>query len=134
MKFFLAKILIASGHPINDGTTVEIIDLINPKFKFAYIDPKIARRYPVGGVLQDQILFCGGNIGREFLQDCIIFGQDRKNYFHFLLEKRFRASSIVVNNNNDEETSLLWITGGWPRKKSSELVYLDKPPRSGIVM
>ena len=133
MHLLLAKILIASGHPINDGTTVEIVDLINPKFKFAYIDPKIARRYPVGGILQDQLLFCGGNIGREFLQDCIFFGQDRNNYFQSLLEKRFRASSIVVNN-NDDQTSLLWITGGWPRKKSSELVYLDKPPLPGIVM
>ena len=123
--------MISSGHPINDGTNVEIIDLINPKFKFAYIDPKIARRYPVGGIFQDQIIFCGGNIGREFLQDCIVFGQDHrtdknKNYFRFLLDKRFRASSIVVN-----DQTALWITGGWPRKKSTEFVYLNKPPIPG---
>ena len=80
--------MIASGHPINDGTTVEIVDLINPKFKFAYIDPKIARRYPVGGILQDQLLFCGGNIGREFLQDCIFFWSRQKKLFPIFVRKK----------------------------------------------
>ena len=52
---FSAKILVAT-----DSEEIEIIDLINPKFKCQITDSRMGRSGCVGGLLQNVPLICGG--------------------------------------------------------------------------
>ena len=52
---FSAKILVAT-----DSEEIEIIDLINPKFKCQITDSRMGRSGCVGGLLRNVPLICGG--------------------------------------------------------------------------
>ena len=83
-------ILVSSGRSGKIGTytfpvTVEILDLLNPKFKFSFNDARSARDSPVGGLVQNQPIVCGGNlfnsgcmISPGELEPIIVLGQPKK--------------------------------------------------------
>ena len=82
-------ILVSSGRSGKIGTytfpvTVEILDLLNPKFKFSFNDARSARDSPVGGLVQNHPIVCGGNLfysGPMYdgeLEPIIVLGQPEK--------------------------------------------------------
>ena len=76
-----AKILILSLDEA-DRQVVEIVDLINPKFKFNWTNNTgIAPRFDAfGTILQDQTVICGGsNEKLEDVKDCMVIGNLRSS-------------------------------------------------------
>ena len=112
--------------------TVEIIDLINPKFKHKLNDERAARVAPFGGILQNQPLLFAGmgscDLNHKALKDGIALGSNEKIY-KYETEGRRCASSIILNQTR------LWVTGGQDEKgndkKSSQFISLDQPPEKG---
>ena len=136
-------ILVSSGRSGKIGQyhfpdTVEILDLLNPKFKFSFKDARAARDSPIGGLIQNQPIVCGGNLfgfglaGEELeIAPIIVLGQPEKKIKmldHWLkknLEKFSRdrqhppqRSGLVVDENT------LWITSNH---------YLEKVTKSEII-
>ena len=132
--FVLAKIIIAGGQDGqgNVKNTVEIIDLINPKFKCTWIDERSARLASFGGILQNKpMLFGGSSVSSRdifiILKDGIVLGSNEETY-EYEIEGRTSASSVVLNQ------SRLWVTGGlYDRNKlnTSQFLSLDQPPEKG---
>ena len=125
--FNIAKVLVATGRRRNqtniqkqaNAEVIEIIDLIDPKYKHEFVDERTARYISVGGLLQNQLMICGGwdAISSGHFQDCIFLGQSITNLQ--MLEERIEAASVVLNQ------KMLWITGGY-LKNSSEFISLDQ--------
>ena len=78
-----AKILILSLDEADSSRqVVEIIDLINPKFKSNWTNNTgIAPRFDAfGTILQDQAVICGGsNKNLEDVKDCMVIGNLRSS-------------------------------------------------------
>ena len=105
-----------------NAEVIEIIDLIDPKFKHEFEDERTARYISVGGLLQNQLMICGGwdAISSDHFQDCIFLGQQTYGSTNLqMLEERIEAASVVLNH------KMLWITGGY-LKNSSEFISLDQ--------
>ena len=105
-----------------NAEVIEIIDLIDPKFKHEFEDERTARYISVGGLLENQLLICGGwdAISNDHFQDCIFLGQQTYGSTSTnlqMLEERIEAASVVLNQ------KILWITGGY-LKNSTEFISL----------
>ena len=111
---FPGKILIATGYPAENGTQIEIIDLIDPNWKFDFVDKRAVGNGAVGGLLQNQPVICGTWNGNTF-HDCIFIGQPDKSIQ--IMEERFGSSSVLIDKNK------LWIIG---EKNSTIFISLDK--------
>ena len=131
--------MIASGKPFENGKYVEIIDLINGRFKHVAEITEIEglNGTLIGSCIQDQVVICGGTS-----QEYIVLGKPNKTLK--LLEDRDEASVGVVINDKQ-----IWLTGGRIKgsgiinqggriiltggdfKKSTEFVSLDQPPMQG---
>ena len=124
--------LIVAG---SENDTIEIIDLINPTFKFGYKYPK-SGDFQYGGVLQNKVIMGrSGSLsklkGRKkwSMAEYVTLGQSTNPTQ--LLDPRKHASSVVLNEN------CLWITGGLDKEKpsedsySTEFISLDKTPARG---
>ena len=93
---FLAKILNATGegppltclfstymkepeNKVKSGKYIEIIDLIDTKYKRTFLDEKMDRTGAIGGLLQNQPIICGGYSssggGKVFEHECILLGK-----------------------------------------------------------
>ena len=108
--FFLAKVIIAGGSDCRGSeatNSIEIIDLVNPKFKCTWVDERAARQAPFGGIIQNKLLL-GSNEG---------------------IYVNGRRSGVVLDQIR------LWVTGGWDEKgnatKTSQFISLDQPPEKG---
>ena len=122
--------MIAGGRDHLHGfasNVVEIIDLLNPVFKYTWNDVRAARIGSIGGIVQNQSLICGG-----YDQNSKIFNNGiilQSNEELQLIEGRIFASSIVLNETR------LWVSGGigekWNHMNSSEYISLDQPPEDG---
>ena len=90
--------LIVAG---SENDTIEIIDLINPKFKYGF---KYSRSsdFQYGGVLQNKVIMSSSTW--DMAKYAILPGQSTNPIQ--LLEPRKVTSSVVLNEN------CLWITGG----------------------
>ena len=105
-------ILVSSGRSGKIGQyhfpdTVEILDLLNPKFKFSFKDARAARDSPIGGLIQNQPIVCGGNLfgfglaGEELeIAPIIVLGQPEKNI------KMLRSSNLQSNLRIDHRRKL----------------------------
>ena len=125
--YFLAKLLIAGGYdnfPENITNIVEIIDLLNPAFKCKWNDERTARIGSIGGLLQNQLLICGGQYHNS--NNGIILQSNEELQ---LIDRRTFASSVVLNETR------LWVCGGQDQEynpmNSSEFISLDQPPEDG---
>ena len=106
-----------------ENLPLEIIDLINTKSKSdIVVDENVSRTGATGGILQNQILICGGNDG-----DGIVIGSPNLS-FEMTIPRRL-ASSVVLNE------SKIWVTGGVSNDRccvnSTEIISLDQPPIPG---
>ena len=106
-----------------ENLPLEIIDLINTKSKSdIVVDENVSRTGATGGILQNQILICGGNDG-----DGIVIGSPNLS-FEMTIPRRL-ASSVVLNE------SKIWVTGGVSNDtccvNSTEIISLDQPPVPG---
>ena len=132
--------MIASGEPFENGKYVEIIDLINRRFKHVTEVTEIEglKGKLIGFCLQDQVVICAGTS-----QEYVILGKTNKTLK--LLEERDEKSvgGVVINDQQ------IWITGGEVKgsgvvyqgdriiltggdeKTSTEFVSLDQPPIKG---
>ena len=119
----------AGGRDQQDKSTniVEIIDLVNPNFKYKWNDERAARVASFGGILQNKPLLFGGRDQTSF-NDGIALGSN-ENIYEYEIEKRSGASSVILNQTR------LWVTGGMDEKgnlmKSSQFISLDRPPEKG---
>lgn len=100
----LDKILITTGDPYAHGQNVELINLMNNSKKLEQIGYNPSARYgSVGGIIESQILICGGKIGyhglnSNYFQDgFVLFDADEKLEIK-MMEKRAHHSSIVLND------------------------------------
>ena len=93
---------------------------MGPKFKHEFVDERTARYISVGGLLQNQLMICGGwdAISSDHFQDCIFLGQSYITNLE-MLEERIEAASVVLNQ------KMLWITGGY-LKNSTEFISLEQ--------
>ena len=87
---------------------IEVIDLADSNItctsSFGKLEPE--RRWPVGGLIRNTPILCGGQDLNEKVYDtCIRFGQNQTSFIK-MNEKRFRSASVILN-----ETTL-WIMGG----------------------
>ena len=106
---------------------VEIIDLINPRLQCKFESESAARIGAVGGILENQLVMCGGfNDEWNVLEDGVILGSNKKFQ---LIEGRKYASSVALDQTRH------WITGGMNDKymdlESTEIISLDQPPEKG---
>ena len=102
---------------------LEIIDLINTKSKSdIVVDENASRTGATGGILQNQLVICGGYDG-----DGIVIGSPNLS-FEMTIPRRL-ASSVVLNE------SKIWVTGGVSNDRccvnSTEIISLDQPPIPG---
>ena len=59
--FFIAKVLVVTGFPTENGKHLEIIDLIDPILKNdVFVDKMTERHGCFGGIFQNQLFICGG--------------------------------------------------------------------------
>ena len=109
----LDKILITTGDPYANGQNIEVIHLTDSK-KVEHIGCNPSARYgSVGGIIENQILICGGKIGyhglnTNYFQDgFVLFDDDEKVKMKInMTEKRAHHSSIILND------VMLFIVGG----------------------
>ena len=126
-----SKILVINGDSYHarygDGEfkQVEFIDLDDfsetlPE-KFLFDD--ISNRFlPVGGLLQDKVVVCGGGTYGNDFKDGYVLGHP--NIKLKLTKVRGAASSVILNGN------ILWVVGG-RFSFSTELLRLDQPSVKG---
>ena len=92
--FITDKVLVTTGNPVGNGQKTEIIDLSKPNqksiVKSEVLPDSPGPRGPVGGLVEDQAVICGGSINTDELQHCIILGQPNKKIQ--MIEKRAYAS------------------------------------------
>ena len=124
-----AKILVVGGWSQGGrNPPLEIIDLINTKSKSNIVKDKNGLRGgATGGILQDQLLICGGrgSSGDSARNISII---REPNYCGKMIYPRRYMSSIVLNE------SIIWVTGGMSNNgqlKSTEIVSFDQPAVPG---
>ena len=108
--FNTAKVLVATGRRRNqtniqkqaNAEVIEIIDLINPKFKHEFVDERTARYISVGGLLQNQLMICGGwdAISSDHFQDCIFLGQSTAVQERILIICAFCSRSNMINRHH----------------------------------
>ena len=120
-----AKILVVGGwSQEGKNPPLEIIDLINTKSKSDIVEDKNGSRGgATGGILQDQLLICGGHgsNGNSARNISII---REPNYCGKMIYPRRYMSSVVLNE------SIIWATGGMSNNgqlKSTEIVSFDQP-------
>ena len=105
---------------------MEIIDLLNPAFKYKWNDVRAARVRLLGGMVQNQPIICGGHNNSKKFKNGIILQSNKELQ---MIELRILASSVVL-----DETRL-WVSGGLDEKEksvnSSEFFSLDEPPEDG---
>ena len=114
--------MVASGkYQGKNYDVVEIINLIDPKMKYEFIDERTARSRATGFLLQDQPIICGG---MKF-KDYIILGQPDQTFE--TLEERECSTGLVLNKN------LAWIVGGRTLldNQPTEFISLDQTPVQG---
>ena len=90
--YFLAKLLITTGHPYENGTYSEIINL-NDDLSMCEDFPNTP--YPIqngaGGLINDKILICGGkNLERRHIDTCFVLRQNKT--IKMQLERRYPSS------------------------------------------
>ena len=107
--------------------SLEIIDLINPAFKYHWNDIRAARVGSVGGIVQNRPFICGGlnQVGKEFNNGIIL-----QSHEEIFFGNRTSASSVVLNETR------LWVCGGGAFvhsncMNSSEFISLDQPSEDG---
>ena len=81
------------------SNVVDIIDLINPAFRLKWNDERAATSGSIGGILQNQLLICGG---RYHNSDNGIILQSNEELQ--LIDRRTFASSVVLNETR------LWVS------------------------
>ena len=141
-------ILVSSGRSGKIGSytfpdTVEILDLLNPKFKFSFKDARAARDSPIGGLVQNQPIICGGNLfdfgyGGSLLKELepiIVLGQPEKKIEMLKTTNKFsndrlhppQRSGLVLDENT------LWVTSNHYLEKvtKSEFISMEKPSKKG---
>ena len=90
------------------ATETEVIDLAdsNMKCTSSYGKLEAERQWPVGGLIRNTPILCGGKDLNEKVYDtCIRFAQNQTSSIK-MNEKRFRSASVILN-----ETTF-WIMGG----------------------
>ena len=117
---------------------LEIIDLINSKLTSdIVVDENGSKLGATGGILQNQLLICGGHDGRSYYngtRNVSIIGMPSHGFE--MMIPRNHTSSIVLNE------SKIWVTGGncdfggkytlhQQYYKSTEIISLDQPTVSG---
>ena len=113
---------------VKSGKYIEIIDLIDTKYKRTFLDEKMDRTGAIGGLLKNQPIICGGYSssggGKVFEHECILLGKSKKYELSRLI---MGVSSVVMNQTR------LWMIGGCEEKdeRSSEFISLDQPPTKG---
>ena len=104
------------------ATETEVIDLVDSNITCtsSYGKLEAERQWPVGGLIRNTPILCGGqDLNEKVYDSCILFGQNQTIKMN---EKRFRSASVILN-----ETTL-WIMGGstGPMTLSStEFITLD---------
>ena len=119
---FSANVLVASGkYQGKNYDVVEIINLIDPKMKYEFIDDRTARSGATGFLLQDKPIICGGYKFKNY----IILGQPDQTFE--TLEERECSTGLVLNEN------LAWIVGGLTLldNQPTEFISLDQTPVQG---
>ena len=125
--------MVAGGFKIglfNDRSYIEVIHLINPNLSFTFQDKRLSKLHMCngGGILQNQILICGGLQGfvtpQIYENDIVVLGQQSQPTNNKLLESRGYSKSVVLN---DEK---IWIIGG-RQKNTTEFVFPDQSPIKG---
>ena len=106
------------------ATETEVIDLAdsNMKCTSSYGKLEAERQWPVGGLIRNTPILCGGqDLNKKVYDSCILFGQNQTSFK--MNEKRFRSASVMLN-----ETTL-WIMGGsasdYMTLISTEFITLD---------
>ena len=94
----LDKILITTGDPYAHGQNVELINLMNNSKKLEQIGYNLSARYgSVGGIIESQILICGGKIGyhglnSNYFQDgFVLFDADEKLEIKMMEKRSYSA-------------------------------------------
>ena len=106
----LDKLLITTGDPYANGQNIELIHLTDSK-KVERIGCNSNARYgSVGGIIDNQILICGGKVGyhglnTNYFQDGFVLFKEKLKMIN-MTEKRAHHSSIVLND------AMLFIVGG----------------------
>ena len=99
LYFVTDKVLVTTGNPVGNGQKTEIIDLSKPNqtsiVKSEVLPDSPGPRGPVGGLVEDQAVICGGSINTDELQHCIILGQPNKKIQ--MIEKRAYASRYIIH-------------------------------------
>lgn len=114
----VTKILITTGRN-SDGyqRSSEMIDLSiksNSKCNDWAEYPKDATDI-TGGVIQDTVVICGGEVPGEILDECYSLNGRKASLVTHMSAKRVNAASLVINKTS------LWISGGF----NFESGYLD---------
>ena len=127
-----AKILVMGGFSRGRNPPLEIIDLINTKSKpFIVVEENSRPRdRAIGGILQNQLVICGGGFLPNYSDNKIsVIGMPNEYCFEMMIPSREDMSGVVLN-----ETKI-WITGGGCYNalsiRSTEIVSLDQPPIAG---
>ena len=108
--------------------SLEIIDLINPAFKYHWNDIRAARIGSIGGIVQNRPFICGGlnQVGKEFNNGIILQSNEE---FQLVKDGRHdKSSSIVLNDTR------LWVTGGKDGRNglnSSKFILFNQSPEDG---
>ena len=101
-----AKILVVGGYP-KCSPALEIIDLINTKLKSVNVlDLNGVREGATGGILQNQLLICGGSGLPDFNSTTKVSFIGMPNKGLEMMIPRTYMSSVVLNE------SKIWVTGG----------------------
>ena len=79
---FTGKIIVMTGYPYENGQKTEIIDLLNPNSKIncPALEADIPERNGlVGGLLEENLLICGGGIiypdDERYFRKCYVIGR-----------------------------------------------------------
>ena len=117
MSFISAKVIVLTGLPDGHGGA-EMIDFFNSENCHLQSINFTPRHGSIGGVLNNQIMICGGKTGsfsdNQYLQDGFIIGQDcvfQRKWFN-MIQKRTMATSVMI-----KRSKVLWIVGGFDGSK-----------------
>ena len=91
---------------------MEIIDLLNPKFKCKFFHEKANLLGHVGGIISNQPVICGGFNATTYepeTKKCIIIGNPDKN-LDMLQLRQHPPSGLVIDSHKFIPTKI-WIVG-----------------------